>query len=394
MKKLTGILLSLALLLGLAACGGKGEDTPSSSSAPAQESSSQAEEPPQEELPPIEPAYLTGLEKTVDYPEGRRITGVMINNLNIARPQRGLSDAKILFEITVESGITRFLALFEDYEKMPVVGPIRSGRDQQFQFLIPSWGFFVHDGPAQNQPTNWMIRDYGYNEFDMQPNDGIAFRDKNRLNAGYALEHTEYTSGELITAAVQKKGYDDYRSYNSPIFDFMRYDEPARVLGEGDAPEIAIVHSSSYRTLMSYDAASGKYAMSMFNGRGKVDPTIDENNGEQLKFDNVIVLFAPMSIYPNSYLVKADYGNGGAGYYFNQGRYELIFWQKGAPDTPLTLQKGDKSGESLKVNVGTTYIAVLNSELTPEFYETLKAGDASNVVGDGTITSGEKELDD
>ena len=49
------------------------------------------------ELPPYEANVLTGEPKGADYPEGQRITAVMVNNIVAARPQRGLSKADILF---------------------------------------------------------------------------------------------------------------------------------------------------------------------------------------------------------------------------------------------------------------------------------------------------------
>ena len=36
----------------------------------------------------------------------------MINNIAQARPQRGINDADVLYEIMVEGGITRFMGLF------------------------------------------------------------------------------------------------------------------------------------------------------------------------------------------------------------------------------------------------------------------------------------------
>lgn len=71
---------------------------------------------PRPTLPPYEANVLTGEPKGADYPEGQRITAVMVNNIVAARPQRGLSKADILFEIKVEGGITRFMPVFTDYK--------------------------------------------------------------------------------------------------------------------------------------------------------------------------------------------------------------------------------------------------------------------------------------
>ena len=101
-------LLSLTVLL--AACKKSGDtiSTPTAESTPATVEATPAPT----ELPPYEANVLTGEPKGADYPEGQRITAVMVNNIVAARPQRGLSKADILFEIKVEGGITRFLLLF------------------------------------------------------------------------------------------------------------------------------------------------------------------------------------------------------------------------------------------------------------------------------------------
>ena len=88
-------LLSLTVLL--AACKKSG-DTISTSTAESTPATVEATPAPTE-LPPYEANVLTGEPKGADYPEGQRITAVMVNNIVAARPQRGLSKADILFEI-------------------------------------------------------------------------------------------------------------------------------------------------------------------------------------------------------------------------------------------------------------------------------------------------------
>lgn len=103
--------------------------SPASESQPSSQAASTAQsasEPAVQEEEPYNAALLTGLEKDADYPEGRRFTAVMVNNISEgatqqARPQAGLSDADILVEIKAEGGITRFMALYENYETMPRV---------------------------------------------------------------------------------------------------------------------------------------------------------------------------------------------------------------------------------------------------------------------------------
>ena len=82
-----------------------------------------------------------------------RMVGVMVNNIansekQNARPQRGIGSADLLIESKVEGGITRLCAVFQDADTIPEVGPLRSGRDQFLQLLMPHQALYYHDGES------------------------------------------------------------------------------------------------------------------------------------------------------------------------------------------------------------------------------------------------------
>ena len=80
MKKFLSMLLILALAASVfTACGDKPASSGSTTDAPAASSSE-----PEPQEPPYDPAVLTGLPKSDDYPEGQRITAVMVNNITVA----------------------------------------------------------------------------------------------------------------------------------------------------------------------------------------------------------------------------------------------------------------------------------------------------------------------
>ncbi len=385
MKKIVSLLLASILVAGFAACGKT--EPKSGSEVPASTPASPSSAPEEKAL---EVAYLTGLEKTADYPEGQRIAAVMVNNIASSRPTRGLSEAKMLFEIKVEGGITRFMAFYENYKTMPMVGSIRSARDQFFQLLLPSLAFYVHDGESVVQKQ--YFKDWEYDDFDIAPRFGTMSWRENR--PGMPSEFTEYTDGEKITQMIEKRNLDDFRSYNSPIFNFVPYNESPRIPEGGSAEKIAIVHSASYRTGFNYDAASGRYMMSQFSSsNGAVHPTVDENNNEQLGFENVLALYAPMTLYPDSPLVKVSFDRG-VGYYFTQGHYELVYWIKGGPDAPLRVVKADTSETDILLNTGKTYIAMVDDTLFEDFHNSVVAGNSGDAVGQGQVNAGEAETED
>lgn len=372
MKKVLSVLLILCLTLtAFAACGrpaaSTGTDTPP---APASQTPTPAPEPePEPEPEPVyDPAVLTGLPKGEDYPEGQRVTAIMVNNISNnaqhdVRPQKGLSEADVLMEMRVEGGITRFCALFSDYRTLPEIWPVRSARDQFFQVFLPWQPIFVHIGESVVQ-KQYKI-DYTYDDMDVNL-DTVGFKtDPRGANAGWEIA---YTDGPSIQAAIDKLGTDTRRTYTSPIFDFVNYNEPARVLSGDAALGNRIKHSQSYFTYFDWDASAGKYLMSQYSLHARdILPSTDANNDARLAFENVIVLFTEFGVYPDpggsGYdLQKVDFTFGGVGYYFSGGRGEPIRWKKGAPLEALYLLDAEGNETSVKVNPGRTYIAVVDLE--------------------------------
>ena len=75
---------------------------------------------------------------------GMRPLAIMIENHNKARPQTGLGEAEVVYEIPVEGGITRFMALF--YHVIDKIGPVRSCRDYFIDRALEVNALYVHCG--------------------------------------------------------------------------------------------------------------------------------------------------------------------------------------------------------------------------------------------------------
>ena len=336
---------------------------------------------------PYEANVLTGEPKGDDYPEGQRITAVMVNNITVARPQRGLSKAQMLFEIKVEGGITRFMPVFNDYNDIEEIGPVRSGRDQFFQLILPWQALYIHEGESV------FMTEYAKNyEYGLLNNTDAAngYRDYNRVNwqgltygNGLALEHTMYTSGENIAKYIENNDVDMNRTYNSTFFNFVDYrdENPVRDLTNSpdsghsdkygpvvqDGEYVAITHSASYKTRFLYDDATTTYKMQQYYSTdGSWRDTIDEEYDEQLAFTNLVILYTDFEAYPGDShdIQDVEYGNGGIGYYCYGGKIEKIYWQKGTPLEALRLyyltEDGQCSDEQLPVNIGKSYVTVVD----------------------------------
>lgn len=393
-RKTLRIAAALAAAALLAACSrdaGTQINSGANSTAAAATPAPTAEPTPEPVVEPYEANVLTGEPKDADYPEGQRITAVMVNNIYAARPQRGLSNAEILFEIVTEGGITRFMPLFVDYNDIGEIGPVRSGRDQHFQIILPWQALYVHEG--QSVVVDQYVANYDYDELNIKSieSGGNGYRDNTRVNwagasraAGtLSTEHTLYTNTEGIANYIATHNVDMSRTYKSTFFNFVDYrdENPIRDLSLSvdsaysdkygpivtDGEFVSVTHSASYRSRFLYDGSTTTYKMQQYYGDAGWREVRDENNDQQLAFTNLIVLFTDIHTYPQYVekgLQEVDYASGGVGYYCYGGKCEKIYWQKGTALEALRLYyldaNGQCSNDMLDVNIGKSYVAIVD----------------------------------
>ncbi len=93
-------------------------------------------------------SYLTG-QWTKTEQATRRPIAVMIPNNTPALPQYGLSRAAVIYEAPVEGRITRLMGVFENFDDLDRIGPVRSSRDYYvyqamgYEAIYCNWGLAV-----------------------------------------------------------------------------------------------------------------------------------------------------------------------------------------------------------------------------------------------------------
>ena len=303
-----------------------------------------------------------------------RMVGVMVNNIansekQNARPQRGIGSADLLIESKVEGGITRLCAVFSDADSIPEVGPIRSGRDQFLQLLMPHQALYYHDGESIFCTQFINVYDYsglnigGKSYFNTPVHPHVAHRDNRGRNVAY--EHTEFTSGKEIKQAAGNAGIGLTYANETPFFHFADYRTAASndLPGAPAAKTISITHSESYRTRLTYNSWGRSYKLEMYNRSKKAyENTVDELTGKQLTFDNVVVCFADIAAYAgDSHDVQSvNYVAGGQAYLFTRGGVQVGRWEKPHPTHPLKLYT--ETGEEMTLNRGKTYLALVDND--------------------------------
>lgn len=107
-------------------------------------------------------APLTGL--PVEQPVLERPLAIMINNAPAARPQAGLSEADMVYEVLAEGGITRLVAFFQSHGGNVKIGPVRSIRPYLIELGETYGALPIHAGEVQmlmrfyssNEKSTWM----------------------------------------------------------------------------------------------------------------------------------------------------------------------------------------------------------------------------------------------
>lgn len=357
-KRLYIIGITVTLLIGVFFVGCANKQQPDSSSQPIENTATQEQltQKPKEETT-VNP--FTGLKKEENYPEGKRPVAIMISNIKGALPQSGLNDADLLYEVVTEGGITRIMAVYRDYTTMPKIGPVRSARDQHVQLMLPIGALYGHIGASVYAEE--MLETYKWKntrEIDGKYRNFYWIDAERRQTR--AQEHCVYTDGENFSRAIEEFGMDHTGFEPDPVFDFVPYDQPARQLTGGEATNI-YVRFSGYAS-SSFEYKDGKYYKSEFG-----EPQMDEGTNSQLAADNVLVLFADITKYPDGILANVNYDWGGTGYYFHGGRYEKIRWKKGLPEQPLQILDSHGNETPVQINPGTTYVAIVGNDQIENF---------------------------
>ncbi|WP_087974673.1 DUF3048 domain-containing protein [Oceanobacillus rekensis] len=257
---------------------------------------------------------LTGIEtnEVVD----NRIISVMVNNHQNARPQSGLSEADIIFEILAEGSITRLLAFYQS--EMPnVVGPVRSAREYYFELAKGYDSLYVYHGAAGF--VNDMIKGRGINYLDgaIHDNDGNLFKRESFRKA----PHNSYLQMNAVNEVANSKGYETKASYEP--FKFLTDEEVDDLSGE-TANHVKIVYSNNPSRIVeySYDDANGNYYRSSDG-----EPTIELNSEDPILLDNVFIVETYHEVMDDAGRRAVDMESGGDAYLIQKGQVQEVTWE-------------------------------------------------------------------
>lgn len=334
---LSAALVTALLLGGCAAAGESGASSFESAAPTATPTATPQADP--------VPNPLTGV-ADADY-TNRRPVAVTLRTLSGATPHWGLSGADVLVEGVSEGTTAGMMALYANADAISKAGPVGPGRDLFLQFALPLNAVPVHID--KNVYASNLLNTLSYQDLDGYHIGKAAFAfDQDRQNAGYREENCWYTTGEMIRNGLSNYG-TTLEGANTPLFVFG--ERPAVEEAARNGTSLTITFSADDSEQLNYQLDTGLYVKTNADG----SPTLDADNGQQVSFTNVFVLYASSGIKDDGY--TRDYAlTGGTGIYLTGGAWEPIQWSKEDATGPLQLTTAD--GQTLIVSPGKSFIAI------------------------------------
>ncbi|MCC8105370.1 MAG: DUF3048 domain-containing protein [Clostridiales bacterium] len=310
-------------------------------------------------------SYLTG--KLVPASIGRTIPiAIMINNIENALPQSGISNAAIMYEAPVEGGITRLMAIMEDYQDVERIGSVRSCREyyvyfaREFEAIYMHYGHAVFATPVLNLEST--VRLSGMADYDLNyegEGDVVYYRSDD-----FVSPHNVFTNYDLIQAGIEYKGisteYSEEYTENDGHYQFAGDDEVITLDDGVDALTVEPGYVYNYPEFV-YDEETGKYTRYQLG-----DVQIDYLTGKGLTYDNILIQYCSYEDLGEGYLDINVY-EGGEGVYITRGKAIPITWAKDDPDLENELGDGNfgvthyynTDGEEITLNQGKTWVCIV-----------------------------------
>jgi len=284
-----------------------------------------------------------------------RPVAVSISNMQAALPQSGIGEASIIYETLAEGSITRLVAVFSPGFSAEKIGPVRSARAFFLRYAQDHDAIFAHHGGSSSvvgsNGAYEDIRNFGLITIDaMRDRHSTFWRDPVRRSTG-RLEHSSYTGAEHIMREAESRDMIRERNFEGAFGFFEEHTSP---IGK-KALTVKPKFSSQLQAFFEYDEQTGLYRRYAF-GR----PQIDELTGEQLAVSNIIIQFTDVWILPGDPMGRREVRltGEGNGYLITGGTITPITWSKEDFHTPTVWTR---HGSQLKLNVGSTWICVLDS---------------------------------
>ena len=283
-----------------------------------------------------------------------RPIAVMIDNAIGDARHAGLQDSYLNYEIIVEGGLTRIMAIYKDADAT-LIGPIRSARHYFLDYALESDAIYAHYGwspYAEDDITKLAIDNI----------DGLTMPEAYRRDNNSIAPHNVFTKMKYLKSYLEKTNYEK----TSSNWELLSYSaDPVDLNDTNYVPKQAIkvnipYSTNEYRTY-AYDP-SNEYYLRSNNGKAQ----LDRITGNQLHYKNIIIQRVPNRTLDSEGRQEVETTGSGKGYYITNGFFLPIKWSKESRESKTYYTYDD--GTEIMVNDGNTFIQIVpvDSNITIE----------------------------
>ena len=376
-KKLLASLLCASMVFAMTGCGNKEADVAKTEPQPEEASTEESVETTVEEAVSDEVlgaavpltfdgtrSYLTGLPLDSSLVDQRPV-GVMVENTKACLPHHNLDKAAIVVEAPAEGNITRYMALFDDWQNLDIIGNVRSCRTYYAEIAEEYDAIYVHWGQSPfAQP--YLLADYvddlnaltiNFNGQTRPATDAAFFRYPSNVTS----EHNGFTSGPAIEKGIGVRGYSlTHKSEWEPHWQFAA-DGTKVTLDEGEDCAVIVPYYYNNEPYFIYNESDGLYYRYEFGAA-----ECDGESGNQYAVTNIVMEFADDVYYqeggkdnPKGYLEFYLQGQG-KGKYFTNGKMVDITWVKSNYTGNTKFYMPD--GSEIILNQGKTWFCLMENK--------------------------------
>lgn len=278
-----------------------------------------------------------------------RPIAIMTENTKVNMPQYGLNSAGVIYECPVEGGITRLMAIYDDYKNLTQIGNVRSCRPYYAYIASEFDAIYVHFGQSvqgEEVLNTGIVDDLN----GLGGEESVTFFRTDE----HPKPHNAYTSAEGIAAGISYKGYDT--AYDSSYTGHYQFAEDGAVneLASGEDCKYVSLYFFNNSPSFTYDEETHKYLRYQFG-----DKQIDKVDGEQVAVTNIILQNVDSSIYEGTQYLNIPLVGSGTGKYITNGKIIDITWKKDS-DSGVT-HYYDNDGNEIVLNQGQTWVSLIQN---------------------------------
>lgn len=298
---------------------------------------------------------LTGQMYASDEAMNRRNLIVKISNYPpVVRPQSGVNQADVVYELEAEGGVTRFAAIFRNNAPTHV-GSVRSARLPDLELIVMYNALLAYSGTSDPIQQMILSADFVYQTFSPLKGDNCDAGFCRFPAEGKAFEHTLFLDTTKVWDLATR------RNVNTPLrargFAFSDQPDPNGL----PANDVYIDWYGQTDARWQYDAASGRYLRYTDSV-----PHFDAADGQQLWADNLVIIQVPHERRPDLFeegarneSLEVQLWDQGPAMLVRDGRWYSGFWRRQDREPGSALQLIYGSNQPMMMKPGRTWVSVV-----------------------------------